>query len=103
MITSKLKKRKPAVVIKVKSVYFAPKTANARKKVNFMINQEILEVLKKWIPAGDRSNFVNGALEEAVKRYTKEKAFQMIDELRAKAKLRMSTAEMIKLKNYGRE
>lgn len=99
MITPKFKKS--GMAIKVKSVYFAPKTM--RKKVNFMINQEVLEMLKKWIPAGDRSNFANGALEEAVRRYVREKAFQLIDELREKSKLKMSTAEMIKLKNYGRE
>lgn len=101
MITPKLKKQKSAIAIKVKSIYFAPKST--RKKVNFMINQEILEMLKKWIPAGDRSDFVNGALEEAVRRYRREKAFQLIDELREKSKLKMSTSEMIKLKNYGRE
>ncbi|MBI4995151.1 hypothetical protein HZC21_05970 [Candidatus Peregrinibacteria bacterium] len=100
MITSKSKKQKSSVVdIKVKSIFFPAKVA--RKKVNFMVNQETLEALKKWIPAGDRSDFVNGALEDAVRRYTKEKAFQMIDELREKAKIRMSTAEMIKFKNYG--
>lgn len=101
MITPKLKKRKSAVAIKIKSVYFAPKAA--RKKVNFMINQEILEALKTWIPAGDRSDFVNGALEEAVRRYTRQKASDMMDELRKKANLRLTTAEIIKLKNYGRE
>ena len=95
MITSKSKKQK--------SIFFAAKAVDARKKVNFMVNHETLEALKEWIPAGDRSNFVNGALEYAVRRYKREKAFQLIDELREKAKIRMSTAEMIKLKNYGRE
>ncbi len=104
MITSKSKKQESSVVdIKVKSVFFPAKSAGARKKVNFMVNQETLSALKEWIPAGDRSNFVNGALEDAVRRYKRQKASDMMDELRKKANLRLTTAEIIKLKNYGRE
>lgn len=67
-----------------------------------MIGKDILVEIKKWIPAGERSNFVNDTLEKALLRYRRGKAFQMIDELREKAKLRMTTAQMIRLKNYGR-
>jgi hypothetical protein len=76
--------------------------AKKRKKTNFMIGHDILIEISKWIPAGERSNFVNGVLEAAILRYRREKAFQAMDELREKAKLRMTDKEIIRLKNYGR-
>lgn len=79
-----------------------PEKSKKRKKTNFMIGHEVLAEMTKWIPAGERSNFVNGALEAAIRRYKREQAFNMMDELREKMKIKMSTKEMIKLKNYGR-
>lgn len=79
-----------------------PMKGKKRKKTNYMIGHDILVEITKWIPAGERSNFVNGALEDAIRRYKREKAFQMIDELREKAKIRMTTSQMIRRKNYGR-
>ncbi len=76
---------------------------NKREKINFMVNRDILVELKQWIPAGERSNFVNGALEKAILRFKREKAFQAMDELREKAKIMMTTKDFIRLKNYGRE
>ena len=67
MITSKSKKTKIGL--------FFRKGRWRQKKVNFMVNHETLEALKEWIPAGDRSNFVNGALEDAVRRYKERKRF----------------------------
>lgn len=80
-----------------------PTQGAPREKVNFMVNRNILIDLKKWIPAGERSNFVNGALEKAILRFKREKAFVAMDELREKAKLRMTDAEIIRFKNYGRK
>lgn len=73
-----------------------------RSKVNFMVNKDIFIEIKTWIPSGERSDFVNDALQEAIFRYKRKSASAMIDGLREKAKIRMSTAEMIKRKNYGR-
>lgn len=73
-----------------------------RTKVNYMVNNDLLVEMNKWIVPGERSNFVNGALEEAVLRFKRQKAFSMMDELREKANIRMSTKEMLKRKNYGR-
>lgn len=77
-------------------------TSSQRKKVNFMVDQKIVIELQEWIPQGQRSDFVNQALHEAMLSYKRLKAAEKMDELRKKAKIRMSTAEMIKLKNYGR-
>lgn len=67
-----------------------------------MVSHEILVKLQMWIPPGERSNFVNGALESAILRYKREKAFQAMDELRKKANIKTTDAEIIRLKNYGR-
>lgn len=67
-----------------------------------MINEDVLVEIKEWIPDGDRSNFVNVALQYAVQRLKREKACDLMDELREKAKIKMSIKEMIKRKNYGR-
>lgn len=79
-----------------------PGKESKREKINFMLNRDILVELKQWIPAGERSNFVNGALQEAIIQFKREKAFKAMDELREKAKIRMTTKEFIRLKNYGR-
>ena len=73
-----------------------------REKANFMIDKDILIELKQWIPAGDRSNFVNSALEEALLYHRRKQAFKAMDELRLKAKIKMADIEIIKGKNYGR-
>lgn len=67
-----------------------------------MVNVDLMEALHYLVAAGERSNFVNDALEESMIRFRREKAFEAMDELRKTAKIRMSTEEMIKLKNYGR-
>lgn len=79
-----------------------PKTAEKRKKMNFMLGEHIITELQMWIPPGERSNFVNESLDESLRRYKREKAFQMMDELREKAKIKTTDAEFIRLKNYGR-
>lgn len=77
-------------------------TPSQRKKINFMVDRKIVIELQEWIPQGERSDFVNKALQEAMLRYKRVKAGEKMDELREKSKIRLSTAEIIKLKNYGR-
>ncbi|MBI5413100.1 hypothetical protein HZA42_01980 [Candidatus Peregrinibacteria bacterium] len=67
-----------------------------------MIGEDILIKFYQWVPAGERSDFVNGALEEALIYHKREQAFKAMDELRLKAKIKMTDAEIIKRKNYGR-
>ncbi|MBI5753737.1 hypothetical protein HZA40_01170 [Candidatus Peregrinibacteria bacterium] len=74
-----------------------------REKVNFMISKENMMQLKQLIPAGERSDFINKTLEEAIKSYKRRKASEEMDKLSARLNLKMSTEELIKIKNYGRK
>ncbi len=74
-----------------------------RKKVNFMINQQILIKLEDAVPSGKRSDFVNQALEEALIHYSRKKAIEGMDILGKKIKLKITDKEIKKLRNYGRK
>lgn len=74
-----------------------------REKINFMISKENIMLLKQLIPAGERSDFINKTLEEAMKSYKRHKASEEIDKFRSVWKLKMSNEELLKLKNYGRQ
>lgn len=74
-----------------------------RKRVNFMINKWILTRMNELVPSRKMSDFVNEALEEAIENFARRKAVEGIAELRVKNRIKMTTEEMIKLKNYGRE
>ena len=74
-----------------------------REKVNFMISKENMMQLQQLIPAGQRSNFINKTLEEAFKAYKRHKASEEIDKLSEQLQLKISTEELIQLKNYGRK
>lgn len=74
-----------------------------RRKVNFMISKEVLQHLHQVIPSGERSNFVNKALEEALIQFARRKACEEMDSLRKEWKLKITNEELISLKNYGRK
>lgn len=74
----------------------------SRQKVNFMVDYIVVAECKERMPQGVRNSFVDQALQEAMLCYKRVKAGEKMDELRKMAKMRMSTAEMIKLKNNGR-
>lgn len=111
MITPSRKKQKAKYLIRFKQFPVFPQFGGPyfdgkippRKKVNFMIKEDLLEGMKFFIPQGERSDFVNGTLEEALKDFARKKASAAMDELREKANIRMSTKEFIRLKNYGRQ
>lgn len=73
-----------------------------RKKVNFMIDKEILIKIEKLLPAGKRSDFINVVLEEALTQYGRGLASDNMNELAKKSHFKISTNEIIKLKDYGR-
>lgn len=68
-----------------------------------MVNTDILIRLEGLVPERKRSDLVNELLESAIIRFSRKKAVEGMEELRKKNKLSMTTEEMIKLKNYGRE
>lgn len=109
MISSAKKSKKAPAKLDIRFTHIVPvtgeKTAQGkgkRKKVNFMVNQELFESLKSLIPERERSDFVNYALEEAMKDASRRKASQMIDEWREKVRLHMTNKEIRKLREYGR-
>lgn len=67
-----------------------------------MVNETLMAEISIYIPAGERSDFVNEAIEEALADYKQEKAFEEMDKLRKEANLYLSTEEIIRLKNDGR-
>ncbi len=74
-----------------------------RKKMNFMINEELIIKLDQAIPAGKRSDFINQALDRALLIKGQEKAINNMDKLRKKLSLKISKEELKTLKNYGRQ
>lgn len=74
-----------------------------REKINFMISRPLIVEMKALIPQGERSDFINEILQEALVNYGRRKASEAMDAFRNKYKLRMTTAEIIRLKNYGRK
>lgn len=68
-----------------------------------MIDTEILKQFNEQCAAGDRSDYVNNLLEEAVTLAKRKKAFELCDAFVKKHRIKMSTADIIKAKNYGRK
>lgn len=50
-----------------------------RKRVNLMIDIENLEKLEEMIPSGNRSDFVNEAIEEKFRRWGRRKALELMN------------------------
>lgn len=71
-----------------------------RKKINFMVSKEIMMELNQLIPSGERSDFVNEALKEALIDYARRKAIEEMDKI-AQQNLNISTAEFLKTKHEG--
>ncbi len=67
-----------------------------------MINISLVEKLNA-IPAGERSNFVNEALEESLIRYGRRKAFEELDEFKKKHPLKMTSKQILKIIQDGRK
>ena len=74
-----------------------------RHKVNFMLKQYVLQDLKQSVPSGQRSDFVNKAIEQALVREKRMQAFHSLDEIKKAKSARLSTEELIQMKNEGRE
>ena len=71
-----------------------------REKVNFMISKEILMQFRQLIPAGERSDFINEALEEAIIDYGRRKAIEGMRRL-SEENLNISTKEFLKTRHDG--
>lgn len=74
-----------------------------RKKVNFMIGEDVLVKMQMWIPAGERSDFVNSAIDDAMVKFCRKKAMDAMDEFREKNKWKMTDEQIRKARKYGRK
>lgn len=75
-----------------------------RKRVNFTIKIPLLHELDVLVPNGERSDFINEALEEALVRLSRKKAGEMTDKLRKKLRLKIQSDEaLLKDIRYGRK
>lgn len=79
------------------------KAKKGRKKLNFMLDNNMVIKLMTWIPSGKRSEFVNGAIDQSLTHYVRGMAIESMDKLRKKTKLRMTDKEIRKARKYGRE
>lgn len=82
---------------------FTPIKPVKRKKVNFMISEDILIKFYQWVPVGKRSDFVNEAINEVLKGKAMREASEFMDKFREEHRLKMTDAEIRKARNYGRE
>ena len=73
-----------------------------RKRVNFMINTKLLEELAGMVHAGERSDFVNEALEEKIVNWGRRKALELMNESIKKEKKFHTTEEILKVLHADR-
>lgn len=74
-----------------------------RKKINFMIDEDIIERLEQLIPTGERSDFVNSTINEALVLYGRRKAFDFFENFRKEQKKNWKTDEIVKFIRKERE
>ncbi len=69
-----------------------------------MMDITVLEQMKSLIPAGERSDFVNEAMEKALIQFGRQKAFDEGTKLKEKLNLKIgSDEELLKKIRYGRK
>lgn len=73
-----------------------------RKRANFMIDTPLLEQMEILIPAGERSDFVNEALEEKMIDLSRTKALARMEESIKKQKKVHTTEEILKILHADR-
>ncbi len=73
-----------------------------KKRVNFTIDIKVLDSLNSLVADGDRSDFVNEALQEKITDYGRRKAVEAILEAKKKPGKAYSTDEILKIIHEGR-
>jgi len=68
-----------------------------------MISTSLLTGLTELIPLGERSDFVNQTLEEALTQFSRQKASEEAAEIRKKLKIKTSDKEILKIIHDGRK
>ena len=73
-----------------------------RKRINFMINISLVDKLNT-IPLGERSDFVNEAIEEKFTNWSRRKAIENLNESIKKEKKVHTTKEILKILHADRQ
>ena len=68
-----------------------------------MIEQSLLEELENIVPAGERSDFMNEAVEEKLAHIGRKKAYEYIKEFKKAQKKSWSNKEILKFIHEGRK
>jgi hypothetical protein len=74
-----------------------------REKVNFMISRVVVADLRKTIPEGERSDFVNEALQAAMDKIRLKQFSEGLDTLRNADPRKFSNKEIIQAIHEGRK
>lgn len=74
-----------------------------RRKINYMMNEDVLDRMEKLVPSGERSDVVNQAVDEWLLEYGRKKALQWTREYKMKQKKAWSTKEILKIIHDGRK
>lgn len=73
-----------------------------REKINFMISKELLMQFRQLIPAGERSDFMEKTLEQALTNYGRRKASDAMDKMAEEGLFsKLSTKEFLKTRHDG--
>lgn len=67
-----------------------------------MIDTQVIEDLERFIPSGERSDFINEVLEEKLIKFGRQKASELIDEFRRKHPMKMTNKQILKIIHDGR-
>lgn len=73
-----------------------------RKRINFMISISLVDKLTT-IPLGERSDFVNEAIEEKFTNWSRRKAIENLNESIKKEKKVHTTKEILKILHADRQ
>jgi hypothetical protein len=60
-----------------------------------MVDPSVAQELNETIPSGERSDFVNTAIDQALIRFSREKAYEETTQLREKLNLKIGSDEKL--------
>ncbi len=78
-------------------------TLSKRRRVNIMLDVNLIDSLNELVPAGDRSDVINQAIEEKMTQLSRQKASEFMEEMRKKLKHKTTTRQILKDIRYGRK
>lgn len=78
-------------------------TLSKRRRVNVMLNVNLIESLNELVPSGERSDLINQAIEEKMIQLSRKKASEFMVKMRKKLKHKTSNKKIYEDIGYGRK